>query len=85
MENRKRKEMLLRCEVIYTQVNRKVSHFILGEEGKVGNRSAFTAAAVLNGIYGGYRNERKTCSYCVGDDNPIRAFITGSGPLCVRA
>ena len=29
------------------QVQRKVSHFILGEEGKVGSRSAFTAAAFI--------------------------------------
>ncbi|MBM3210786.1 hypothetical protein FJZ33_01085 [Candidatus Poribacteria bacterium] len=27
---------------------RKVSHFILGEEGRVGSRSAFTAAAVVS-------------------------------------
>lgn len=32
---------------LHTQVNRKVSHFILGEEGKVGSRSAFTAAAFI--------------------------------------
>jgi len=29
------------------QVHRKVSHFILGEEGKVGCRSAFSAAAFI--------------------------------------
>ena len=27
---------------------RKVSHFIIGEEGRVGSRSAFTAAAVVS-------------------------------------
>ena len=32
---------------LHTQVNRKVSHFIVGEEGKVGSRSAFTAAAFI--------------------------------------
>ena len=32
---------------LHTQVNRKVSHFIVGEEGKVGSRSAFTAAAFV--------------------------------------
>ncbi len=32
---------------LHQQVNRKVSHFILGEEGKVGSRSAFTAAAFI--------------------------------------
>ena len=29
------------------QVNRKVSRFIVGEEGKVGSQSAFTAAAFI--------------------------------------
>ena len=29
---------------LHQQVNRKVSHFIVGEEGKVGSQSAFTAA-----------------------------------------
>ena len=32
---------------LHTQVNRKVSRFILGEEGKVGSQSAFTAAAFI--------------------------------------
>ena len=32
---------------LHQQVNRKVSHFIMGEEGKVGSRSAFTAAAFI--------------------------------------
>ena len=32
---------------LHRQVNRKVSRFILGEEGKVGSRSAFTAAAFI--------------------------------------
>ena len=32
---------------LHTQVNRKVSHFIIGEEGKVGSQSAFTAAAFI--------------------------------------
>ncbi len=32
---------------LHTQVNRKVSRFIVGEEGKVGSRSAFTAAAFI--------------------------------------
>ena len=32
---------------LHQRVNRKVSHFILGEEGKVGSRSAFTAAAFI--------------------------------------
>ena len=32
---------------LQTQVNRKVSHFILGEEGKVGSQSAFAAAAFI--------------------------------------
>ena len=32
---------------LHTQVNRKVSDFILGEAGKVGSRSAFTAAAFI--------------------------------------
>ena len=32
---------------LHKQVNRKVSHFILGEEGKVGSQSAFTAAAFI--------------------------------------
>ena len=32
---------------LHTQVNRKVSHFIMGEEGKVGSQSAFTAAAFI--------------------------------------
>ena len=30
---------------LHQQVNNKVSRFIVGEEGKVGSRSAFTAAA----------------------------------------
>lgn len=29
------------------QVSHKVSHFLLGEEGKVGSQSAFTAAAFI--------------------------------------
>ena len=29
-------------------MRRKVSHFIIGEEGRVGNKSAFTAAAVVS-------------------------------------
>ncbi len=33
---------------LHKQVNRKVSHFIVGEEGKVGSRSAFTAAAFIS-------------------------------------
>ena len=32
---------------LHQQVNRKVSHFIVGEEGKVGSQSAFTAAAFI--------------------------------------
>ena len=32
---------------LHTQVNRKVSRFIMGEEGKVGSQSAFTAAAFI--------------------------------------
>ena len=32
---------------LHQQVNRKVSRFIMGEEGKVGSRSAFTAAAFI--------------------------------------
>ena len=32
---------------LHAQVNRKVSHFIMGEEGKVGSQSAFTAAAFI--------------------------------------
>jgi len=32
---------------LHTQMNRKVSHFIMGEEGKVGSQSAFTAAAFI--------------------------------------
>ncbi|MCY3720912.1 MAG: hypothetical protein OXG97_01675 [Candidatus Poribacteria bacterium] len=32
---------------LHQQVNRKVSHFLLGEEGKVGSQSAFTAAAFI--------------------------------------
>ena len=32
---------------LHQQVNRKVSRFILGEEGKVGSQSAFTAAAFI--------------------------------------
>jgi hypothetical protein len=32
---------------LHQQVNRKVSHFILGEEGKVGSQSAFAAAAFI--------------------------------------
>ena len=32
---------------LHTQVNRKVSHFILGEEGKVGSQSAFAAATFV--------------------------------------
>ncbi len=32
---------------LHTQVNRKVFHFIIGEEGKVGSRSAFAAAAFI--------------------------------------
>ena len=32
---------------LHQQVNRKVSHFIMGEEGKVGSQSAFTAAAFI--------------------------------------
>ena len=32
---------------LHTQVNRKVSDFIVGEAGKVGSRSAFTAAAFI--------------------------------------
>ena len=32
---------------LHTQINRKVSHFIVGEEGKVGSQSAFTAAAFI--------------------------------------
>ena len=32
---------------LHARVNRKVSHFIMGEEGKVGNRSAFTAAVFI--------------------------------------
>ena len=32
---------------LHQQVNRKVSRFIMGEEGKVGSQSAFTAAAFI--------------------------------------
>ena len=32
---------------LHQQVNNKVSRFIVGEEGKVGSRSAFTAAAFI--------------------------------------
>ena len=32
---------------LHPQVKRKVSHFILGEEGKVGSQSAFTTAAFI--------------------------------------
>ena len=32
---------------LHKQVNRKVSHFIVGEEGKVGSQSAFIAAAFI--------------------------------------
>ena len=32
---------------LHQQVNRKVSHFILGEEGKVGSQSAFAAATFI--------------------------------------
>lgn len=32
---------------LHQQVNRKVSRFLLGEEGKVGSQSAFTAAAFI--------------------------------------
>ena len=32
---------------LHKQVNRKVSDFIVGEAGKVGSRSAFTAAAFI--------------------------------------
>lgn len=32
---------------LHTQVNRKVSDFIMGEEGKVGSQSAFAAAAFI--------------------------------------
>jgi hypothetical protein len=32
---------------LHKQVNRKVSHFIMGEEGKVGSQSAFAAAAFI--------------------------------------
>ena len=32
---------------LHRQVNRKVSDFIVGEAGKVGSRSAFTAAAFI--------------------------------------
>lgn len=32
---------------LHQQVNRKVSRFIIGEEGKVGSQSAFTAAAFI--------------------------------------
>lgn len=32
---------------LHTQMNRKVSRFIVGEEGKVGSQSAFTAAAFI--------------------------------------
>ena len=32
---------------LHQQVNHKVSRFIMGEEGKVGSQSAFTAAAFI--------------------------------------
>ena len=32
---------------LHQQVNNKVSRFIMGEEGKVGSQSAFTAAAFI--------------------------------------
>ena len=35
---------------LHRQVNRKVSDFIVGEAGKVGSRSAFTAAAFIGAI-----------------------------------
>ena len=61
---------------LHQQVNRKVSHFLLGEEGKVGSQSAFTAAAFIGatslaGILLGTPNaEANNCgpATCVKDD-----------------
>ena len=72
---------------LHQKVNCKVSRFILGEEGKVGSRSAFTAAAFIGAtslagiLLGAPDAEANNCgpATCLKDDAEWCCFCWDTG------
>ena len=75
---------------LHQQVNNKVSRFIVGEEGKVGSRSAFTAAAFIGatslaGILLGPTNAKADGGTWVCDGDELKCHDTALCCHCFDA